>query len=51
MALRMATSRVFSMTTITKVLIIFKAPTSTIMVRMMNMVSFSSFNAEKRLYS
>jgi len=49
MALRIATSLVFSMTTITSVLIMFRAPTSTIMVKMTNMANFSSLSAEKRL--
>ena len=48
-ALSMAISLVFSITTITRVLMIFNAPTSTIMVRIMNMVIFSSLRAERRL--
>ena len=40
MARRMATSLVFSMTTMTSVLMMFSAPTSTIMVKITNMVSF-----------
>ena len=49
MALRMATSLFFSMTTMTSVLMMLSAPTRTIMVRITNMVIFSSLRAETRL--
>ena len=46
---RMAISRPFSMTTITRLEMMLKAATRMIRVRMRNMVTFSSLRAEKRL--
>ncbi|KAF5035606.1 hypothetical protein DSECCO2_583870 [anaerobic digester metagenome] len=45
----MAMSRVFSMTSMTSVVMMEKEPTSTIMTRMTNMAVFSRCNALKRL--